>query len=95
MCKIYPSHQTKEQYAYTSLHSAIIRRDLVSGEKLVIDRLSTEMGLSQIPTRAAIQRLQSEGLVVINPHAGAMVALLPPEKIQEIFSRRILCYEPR
>lgn len=86
MFKSPPAHQTKEQYAYNSLRNAIIRCELAPGEKLVIDRLSAEMGLSQIPIRAAIQRLQSEGLVVINPHASATVATLPPEKIEEVFS---------
>ena len=85
MLKTSPVHQTKEQYAYSSLRDAIIRCELAPGEKLVIDRLSAEMGLSQIPIRAAIQRLQSEGLVVINPHASAMVAPLPPERIEEVF----------
>lgn len=79
-------HQTKEQYAYVTLRSAIIRCELAPGEKLIIDRLSAEMGLSQIPIRAAIQRLQAEGLVIISPHASATVAPLPPEKIAEVFA---------
>ena len=78
--------QTKEQYAYTSLRSAILRCELVPGEKLIIDRLSAEMRLSQIPIRAAIQRLQAEGLIIINPHASAIVAPLLPEKIDEVFA---------
>lgn len=80
-----PDLQTKEQYAYTTLRSAIIQCKLAPGDKLVIDRLSVEMGLSQIPIRAAIQRLQAEGLAVINPHASATVAPLPPQKIAEVF----------
>lgn len=78
--------QTKEQYAYNTLRNAILSGELEPGEKLVIDRLSVEMGVSQIPIRAAVQRLQTEGLVVLNPHASATVAPLPPEKIDEIFA---------
>jgi DNA-binding GntR family transcriptional regulator len=78
--------QTKEQYAYTALRGAILRCELAPGEKLIIDRLSAEMGLSQIPIRAAIQRLQAEGLIIINPHASAIVAPLLPEKIDEVFA---------
>ncbi len=78
--------QTKEQYAYMALRNAILSGQLAPDEKLVIDRLSSEMGLSQIPIRAAIQRLQAEGLVIIHPHASAVVAPLPPEKIEEIFT---------
>ncbi len=81
-----PSFQTKEQFAYTTLRNAILSGHLEPGEKLVIDHLSVEMGLSQIPIRAAIQRLQAEGLVIIHPHASAMVAPLPPEKIEEVFA---------
>jgi DNA-binding GntR family transcriptional regulator len=79
------SFQTKEQYAYTKLRSAILSCEYAPGKKLIIDRLSLEMGLSQIPIRVAMQRLQTEGLVIINPHASAVVAPLPPEKIEEVF----------
>ena len=81
-----PTFQTKEQYAYTSLRSSILRCELAPNEKIIIDRLSAEMGLSQIPIRAAIQRLQAEGLIIISPHASAIVAPLPPEKIDEVFA---------
>ena len=81
-----PAIQTKEQYAYTALRNAILSGELEPGEKLVIDRLSAEMGLSQIPVRTAVQRLQAEGLVVASPHASAVVAPLPPEKIDEVFA---------
>ena len=81
-----PTFQTKEQYAYTSLRSSILRCELAPNEKIIIDRLSAEMGLSHIPIRAAIQRLQAEGLIIINPHASAIVAPLLPEKIDEVFA---------
>jgi DNA-binding GntR family transcriptional regulator len=81
-----PPFQTKEEYAYQALRGAILRCELPPDEKLVIDRLSVEMGLSQIPIRAAIQRLQTEGLVVINPHSSATVAPLSPDKIDEVFA---------
>jgi len=80
-----PPFQTKEEYAYQILRQAILRCEIPPDEKLVIDRLSAEMGLSQIPIRAAIQRLQAEGLVVINPHSSATVAPLSQEKVNEIF----------
>lgn len=81
-----PIFQTKEEYAYQTLRQAILSCELVPNEKLVIDRLSIEMGLSQIPIRAAIQRLQAEGLVIINPHSSATVAPLSPDKINEVFA---------
>ena len=81
-----PPFQTKEEYAYQILRQAILHCELAPNEKLVIDRLSAEMGLSQIPIRAAIQRLQAEGLIVINPHSSPTVAPLSPIKIDEVFT---------
>ena len=81
-----PPYQTKEEYAYITLQTAILQCELAPGDKLVIDRLSDEMGISQIPIRAAIQRLQTEGLVIVTPHSSAIVAPLSPEKIDEVFS---------
>jgi DNA-binding GntR family transcriptional regulator len=78
--------QTKEEYAYRTLRDAILRCELGPGEKLVIDRLSAELGISQIPIRGAIQRLQTEGLVIVSPHSSASVAPLSPGRVDEVFS---------
>jgi len=43
-----PSFQTKVHYAYATLRDAILCGHLGPGEKPFIDRLSAEMGLSQI-----------------------------------------------
>ena len=81
-----PPYQTKEEYAYQFLRQAILKCEIVPGEKLVIDRLSAEMELSQIPIRAAIQRLQTEGLVEIKPHSSPTVTPLSPNKVSEVFA---------
>ncbi len=79
------SFRTKEEYAFQALRQAILDCTLPPGEKLVIDRLSAKLGLSPIPVRAAVQRLHSEGLVMISPHSSATIAPLPPEKVNEVF----------
>ena len=79
-------YQTKEEYAYQFLRLAILKCDLAPGEKLVIDRLSAEMEISQIPIRAAIQRLHTEGFVEIKPHSSPTVSPLSPNKISEVFA---------
>ena len=76
---------TKEEYAYNLLRAAILACELAPGQKLVIDRLSAEMGISPIPIRAALQRLGAEGLLISTPHAGAVVSPVSPELIDEIF----------
>lgn len=79
------SHRTKEEYVYETLRAAITRCDLKPGEKLIIDSLSVQLGVSAIPVRTALQRLQAEGLVEIIPHTGARVSEISIETINEIF----------
>lgn len=77
-------HRTKEDYAYDVLRAAIMRCDLKPGDRIVIDTLSAELGISPIPMRAALQRLQAEGLVEITPHTGAVVSELSPANIEQV-----------
>lgn len=89
--------RTKEEYAYDVLREAILRCELKPGEKLVIDSLSDKLGVSAIPLRGALQRLQSEGLVEITPHTGAVVSDLSPANIEQVSllleRLEILCFQ--
>ena len=58
---------------------AILRDRIHSGEfqpmaRLNIDALSRELGVSPIPVREALRRLEAEGWVRFQPNAGAIVA---------------------
>lgn len=79
-----PKHRTKEEYAYDVLRTAILRCELKPGEKVVVDTLSAQLGISPIPIRAAMQRLQSEGLIEITPHTGAIVSELSPSDFEPV-----------
>jgi len=76
--------RTKEDYAYDVLRAAILRCEMKPGDRIVIDTLSAELGISPIPMRAALQRLQAEGLVEITPHTGAVVSELSPANIEQV-----------
>jgi len=78
--------QTKEEYIYETLRTAILQCKLLPGEKLVLDQLSSVLGVSTIPIRAALQRLQTDGLVEIVPHAGAVVSEISIDDLKEIFT---------
>src|SRR5215813_15457812 len=79
-------HRTKQQFVYRTLRDAIIRCELVPGERLVIDDLAQRLGVSIIPVREALRLLQSEGLVVNVPHVGATVAPISHDSILEVFT---------
>jgi DNA-binding GntR family transcriptional regulator len=78
--------QTKEEYVFEMLRDAILHLRLAPGEKLVVDRLSEEIGVSPIPVRTALQRLEAEGLVRIVPFTGTVVADVTPREVDEIFA---------
>lgn len=79
-----PKYRTKEEYAYEILRRAILHCELKPGEKLVVDTLSTKLGISPIPIRSALQRLQSDGLVEITPHTGTVVTDLSPDDFEPV-----------
>jgi DNA-binding GntR family transcriptional regulator len=55
----------------------------VPGYRVVIDQLASELGVSALPVREAIRRLEAEGLVVFRPNAGAQVAPADPGLFEE------------
>ncbi|GAB4560189.1 MAG: GntR family transcriptional regulator [Anaerolineae bacterium] len=78
--------RSKKDLVYDSLRAAILQGDLRPGERLIIDDLAAELGVSQIPVREALQQLQADGFVTIEPYVGATVADLQAEGIVEIFA---------
>jgi DNA-binding GntR family transcriptional regulator len=52
--------------------------------------LAQELGVSRIPIREALSRLESEGLVASYPHCGYVVASLSLDEIRELFELRSL-----
>lgn len=72
------------------LREAIHNGECSPGERLVERRLATQLGVSHIPVREALTKLEEEGLVVRLPRRGARVAELSPVDIAEISSMRVL-----
>lgn len=79
-------YQTKEEYVYEVLRNAIMDGSLRPGDELVIDNLRDELGVSTIPIRIVLQRLEVEGLVNIRPHTGAVVSNISLTDVAEIFT---------
>ena len=77
---------TKQQAIYQRLKSSILEGKLAPGQRLIIDEIAEEFGLSIIPVREALQQLQSERLVEIRPHAGATVSSITHRDIEEVFT---------
>jgi len=74
---------TKFEHAYTVLREKIIRGILLPNQSIQPQSVSVELGMSIIPVREALRRLEQEGLVVIKPHVGATVREFPVEEACE------------
>lgn len=80
-----PLFRSKKEAVLESLRSSIVNGALRPGERLVIDDLARRLGVSPIPIREALQQLQADGFVEIQPHVGATVTRIEPQLITEIF----------
>jgi DNA-binding GntR family transcriptional regulator len=87
---------------YRTLSAAVsdrIRQDILagvhpSGAQLRQDALAEAYGVSRIPVREALFQLESEGLILMVPHKGAVVSGLSIDEVNDVFDLRALL-EPR
>lgn len=73
-----------------SLRELIATGELEGGARLVERELAERFGVSRVPMREAIQRLESEGLVELLRNRGAVVRTLTEADVDEIYSLRML-----
>src|SRR5258708_2360738 len=78
--------RNKHEQAYSIMRERIFNGTYVPGYRLVIDALARELGISQVPIREAIRRLEAEGWVEYRPNAGAQVAAVDASKYDEEMS---------
>src|SRR4051812_22032295 len=72
------------------LHKIFVGR-LPAGERLVVQKLSAEFGISSTPLRESLVELESVGVIEISHNRGATVMPFGRSELQEIYQlRRIL-----
>ncbi|WP_408899876.1 GntR family transcriptional regulator (plasmid) [Nocardioides sp. R1-1] len=67
-------YSSKSDIVCAMLRELIISGELTASEPLRQRDLAARFGVSQTPVREALRRLESEGLVVNDPHRGSTVA---------------------
>lgn len=81
---------TRTQWAHDQLRSAILRGDYGPGDPLVISTLAREMGISATPLREAIGNLSATGLIELQSHGKARVAVVELDEANEIYELRLM-----
>lgn len=83
-------HQLPKNRAYNHIRDQIITGAWPGGTRLQPEQIARELGISRMPVRDAIAQLDGEGLVTIRPHQSAVVTLLPPQEIVELYEIRAI-----
>jgi len=78
---------------YSRLRDRILRGQMQIGDRIKIDAVAKEFGVSIIPVREALRILAADGLIDIQPRRSPIVSGLPPEEMLEI-KRIRLALEP-
>ncbi|MCT4596712.1 MAG: GntR family transcriptional regulator [Vallitalea sp.] len=73
---------------FNTLREAILKGELIAGERLMEKQLAERMGVSRTPIREAIRKLELEGLVVMIPRKGAEVARITHKDIKDVLEVR-------
>ena len=70
------------------IREAILKGEFKPGERLKQSDLAEAMGVSRMPIREAFRKLESEGLIKLEPHKGAIVKSIHIGDIEEIYALR-------
>lgn len=76
---------------HEALVTLLISLQVRPGERLSVDALARQFGVSQTPIRAALIRLETEGLVVKKFNSGYSAAPIPSgEHFRDVYAMRLL-----
>lgn len=75
---------------YHRLRELIFQNSYTSGQRLDIDNLAEQLGVSRQPVVEAANRLAREGLLVVRPRVGTFVRQLSLEDVHHILGARLM-----
>ena len=78
------------EQARESIRTAILDGTLEPEQRITIEELAAEMGISRTPIREALKALEGEGLVKLFPHRGAVVARFARDELDHRYSVRAM-----
>lgn len=79
--------------AYETLRESILNSEYEAGKPLRQEEIAQSLGVSRVPVREALKRLEVEGLVIQRPRRGYVVASLDIDEIEDIFDIRTMLEE--
>lgn len=75
---------------YQRLRELIFQNSYTPGQRLDIENIAEQLGISRQPVVEAINRLAREGLLVIRPRVGTFVRKLSSQDVHDILETRLM-----
>jgi DNA-binding GntR family transcriptional regulator len=82
--------QSLADQARDRIRQAIFEGRMQPAERLTIERIAAEFGISRTPVREALKALETDGIVRILPHRGAIVERFDEAELHDRYSVRAL-----
>jgi len=82
--------QTVQKAVYEEIISALLSGRIAPGEKITIEGLARSMGVSLMPVRAALQKLEGENFITVGKNRRIIVSELTSESLVELLEIRLL-----
>jgi DNA-binding GntR family transcriptional regulator len=81
--------RTISEQAYQLMRERILTGSLAAGAPVRQDAVAEELGVSKIPLREALSRLEQDGLLSSSPNRGYVVRALTSAEAEEVFQLRL------
>lgn len=76
------------ELTYRSIKEQLLDGTLVEGARLTEEQLANQLGISKSPVREALNRLEAEGLINIEPRRGAYVREFSMQEVSDLYELR-------
>jgi DNA-binding GntR family transcriptional regulator len=80
---------TKGDQIETAIRGFLAGGELSPGERISLRKLATALGVSVMPVRNAVARLQSDGVLEVEPGKAVRVPVMTAEQFRELLEVRI------
>ena len=81
--------KTLSEQAYEIIRERILSNDMQPDKPIRQDALSQTLGVSKIPLREALTRLEHDGLLISHPNRGFLVRPLTVNEAEDVFDLRL------
>jgi len=83
-------HTALSDKVYEVLKKKILERELKPGDKVQVDEVAHQLGVSRTPVKDALNRLALEGLIDKVARRGTFVSTMSAQDVDELFDLRLL-----